>query len=76
MDKLNPKGVPEGRQPHQITIVPYVGTWFFGGFDMGVAYQIKDLGNTPPYAIRRMEKFVHSKRQKIKESVPKGKLSS
>ena len=45
-DKLNPLGVTRrSRQPHQFTCVPYVGTWFIGGFDIDVAYQIKDLGN-------------------------------
>ena len=68
--QTEPEGVPEGRQPHQITIVPYVGTWFFGGFGMGVAYQIKDLGNTPPYVVQRcgaveIFDFAHSTYAKI-----------
>ena len=34
------------RQPHRLNCAPYVGACFVGGFDIGVACQIKDLGNT------------------------------
>ena len=43
--KSNRRVTRRSRQPHQFTCVPYVGTWFIGGFDIDVAYQIKDLGN-------------------------------
>ena len=37
------------RQPHQLTFVPYVGTRFVGGFDMGVARPNQRFGQHRNY---------------------------